>query len=94
MYLLKRVASTLYTIIDWEDFTPCAPIAVDLVSIWLGKNHSKLKSTFKPNIEVLSEDFIDFFSNESIGIINAVIALIYLARIGNDLALIFCKIGK
>ena len=80
-----------YTLVDWEDFCDVAPMGVDEVSLWLGKNHRHLKSFFIPKKRKKVEEFINYFSKNKIGLKNAIISLLFLAKKKNDLAEIIIK---
>lgn len=80
-----------YILVDWEDFCDVAPMGVDEVSLWLGKNHRHLKSFYKPKKRKKVEEFINYFSKNKIGLKNAIISLLFLAKRKNDLAEIIIK---
>ena len=73
-----------FFVIDWEFFNDSAPILTDQVGYWLGKHHSDIKGFWRPSPRELTLKFLKQF--EPKGLQASVIALLYLAYTGIDLA--------
>ena len=81
-----------YTVIDWEDFSEVAPLGVDEVGVWLGRNHKIIKSIFfKFRKKSLLNNFFIFFSKSKIGLEASIISLLFLVKKENDLAEMICN---
>jgi len=77
-----------FIVIDWERSTTNAPILLDLISYWLGKNHKELKNN---QTEVIDE-FYNYFKSYSQK--DVALALIFLASVNFDLSFIISKKWK
>lgn len=89
--LLSRhpaVDASDFSLIDWEFYSETAPVLTDQVSLWLGRRHRAFKGRWKPAIGALTEAFITDFGDTRGGPRAAVLALLHLAAMGNDLACI------
>lgn len=69
-----------FSIIDWERSNNKAPVHLDIVSYWLGKNHYNLK--FNENATV--EEFYKYFINYKK--VDVALALIFLVGVNFDLS--------
>ncbi len=78
-----------FTIIDWECFCETAPALTDRVGFWLGRHHLALKGWFRTSPGELARAFLAEFERAPGGRHAAVLALLYLAGSGIDLA---CKL--
>ena len=82
-------------IVDWESFNMLAPIMTDEVSFWLGTKHRKFKSAvFSWGNQAATKNFVKRFGVREDHLNDALLALIFLASIGNDLAVSLCGIKK
>jgi len=77
-----------FIVIDWERSTTNAPVLLDLISYWLGKNHKELKNN---QTEVIDE-FYNYFKSYSQK--DVALALIFLASVNFDLSFIISKKWK
>ena len=75
-----------FIIIDWEYFNISSPELTDRVSLWLGQYHLLIKKKRKNQINKLTNNFLSNFSNHNGGVEAAVLAILFLANSGLDLA--------
>ena len=80
-----RAVSDFY-LVDWEHFSQSAPALVDEVGYWLGAHHRSFKGWRTTSAPALTDLFLRWAETVKGGRFASVVALIYLASRGIDLA--------
>lgn len=75
-----------YYLVDWEHFSQFAPALVDEVGYWLGAHHRSFKGWRTKSALALTDLFLRWAETAKGGRFASVVALIYLASRGIDLA--------
>lgn len=85
----------MFAVIDWEFFTETAPAMTDRVAYWLGQHHRNFKREIGAwDGKVSAAYFLNEFRNTPGGEAAAVLALLALLHMGNDLAERLCEAAK